>query len=128
MKRKLRYNKLVRDKIPEKIVASGCSFKARKIEDNEEFINAVASKVVEEAKELAAAFLQFEHAIMAKTGDYTHEYYALANEFADLYDVLQIIEKTRCSVHEEDIEDARRQKNLDNGSFSEKYFLEWVKK
>ena len=127
MKRKIRYEKLVRDKIPEKIAADGNAFKAHKIENYKEYINALCEKVDEEAGELSSSFAWFEHVSEVEPGDHELEYLMLVDEFADLYEVLDIV-KHRCGVSDAEIEEARENKNKENGSFSKKYFLEWVKK
>lgn len=127
MKRKIRFDKLVRDKIPEKIAADGYVLKSHKIENYEEYINALCEKIDEEAKELSSSFAWFEHVTEVEPGDHTFEYLMMVDEFADLYEVLEII-KNRCHISEAEIEAAREAKNKENGSFSKKYFLEWVKK
>lgn len=96
------YNKLVRDRIPENINSmkgKKCNFK---ILNNNEYLKELDKKLFEEAHE----FIE-EHSI---------------EELADLMEVIFAIMKDR-NISIEDIENARKIKNNEKGSFNDKIYL-----
>ena len=94
-------NKLVRDKIPENINSIGrkCNYK---ILNNHEYLQELDKKLFEEAHE----FIE-EHSI---------------EELADLMEVVFAIMKNR-NISMEDVENARKIKNSQKGSFNERIYL-----
>ena len=106
MKTKIRYEKLIRDKIPEIIKASGAKFETRVL-NNEEFRFELRKKLVEEAKEVL------------------EEDENLLNELADTLELVESIGKEKAYT----LEDIRN-KQLDirkkRGGFEKKLLLEWA--
>ena len=98
------YNKLVRDKIPEIIEADGKTCKTR-ILSNEEYIDALETKLSEEVAEYQA--------------DKNLE------EMADVLEVLQAICIAR-GYSLEELEAVRAKKANERGGFADKIFLEYV--
>lgn len=98
------YNKLVRDKIPEIIVADGKACKTRILSDDE-YIEALETKLNEEVAEYQS--------------DKSLE------EMADVLEVLQAICVAR-GYSLEELEAVRRKKSEDRGAFAEKIYLEYV--
>lgn len=96
------YNKLVRDKIPEIIKGDGdCNCEIRILEDNE-YLNELKKKLVEEMNE----FLESEN----------------VEELADLEEVLRAILDVK-QVTFEEFENIRIKKVEKRGAFREKIFL-----
>lgn len=96
------YNKLVRDRIPENINSMEgrkCNFKTL---NNDEYLKELDKKLFEEAHEFVE-----EHSI---------------EELADLMEVIFAIMKDR-NISIEDIENARKIKNNEKGSFNDKIYL-----
>lgn len=96
------YNKLVRDRIPENINSMegrNCNYK---ILNDDEYLEELDKKLFEEAHE----FIE-EHSI---------------EELADLMEVIFAIMKDR-NISIEDIENARKIKNNEKGSFNDKIYL-----
>ena len=98
----MKYNKLVRDRIPEIIVRNGGSCVTRRLSDAE-FLEAVDAKLDEELGEF-------------------HENPCL-EELADLMEVLLAAAQAR-GWTQEMLERTRRKKAEQRGSFTEKIFLE----
>lgn len=99
------FNKLVRDKIPDKIEKNGEYALIETLNDND-FENALDNKLLEEVKEV----------IVSRTPDEIKE------ELADLLEVmLKKAEVNNISFN--DIEDARKQKKEAKGGFDTKTFL-----
>ena len=105
----IKYNKLVRDNIPQIIKESGKECNIH-ILSNDQFKIELKKKLVEEANELLHA-KNYEESI---------------EELADIYEVLEtiLIEEKYDLL---DIKKKRIQKNMSKGSFEEKIFLEYVK-
>ena len=101
----MKYNKLVRDKIPEIIIAAGEKPKTRKLSDGE-FKIELKKKVLEEAKELVGA----------KTKD------EVLNEAVDIQELIDWIKKT---YHFTDVfvKKSQKDKNQKRGSFKKRLFL-----
>lgn len=103
-----KYNKLVRDKIPEIIKANGDTPITRILND-EEYLLELIKKISEEQKELASAdttILQME-------------------ELADLQELILAIAEHIGSTQE--LEIIRKQKASKRGTFEQKIFLESTK-
>lgn len=101
----IKYNKLIRDKIPEICMAAGAMPKFRKLRSLE-FRKELRQKVVEEAQEL----------IGAKTKD------DIINELSDIEELLVWIKKEH-KVTPAELLRYRRDKNKKRGSFKKKLFL-----
>lgn len=98
-----KYSKLVRDKIPEIIKASGKTPRFRVIEDNQEYLRALLDKDEEESREL-------------------RENPSLG-ELADKLEVIYAITK-RLGYTRRQLEAARAEKARERGGFAGKIFLE----
>lgn len=98
------YNKLVRDKIPEIIEADNCVCSTR-IMDDEEYLQALNTKLQEELKEYL------------ESGD--------VEELADLEEVLRAVLKAK-KVSYEEFEKIRTTKANKRGAFDKRIFLESV--
>lgn len=96
------FNKLVRDKIPEKIIAEGRISKTRYLDDNEYKIE-LDKKLQEEVKE----YIQDDN----------------IEELADIIEVIYaILDAKKISI--EELEKVRLKKVEKNGAFKQKIFLE----
>lgn len=96
------FNKLVRDKIPEKIIAEGRISKTRYLDDNEYKIE-LDKKLQEEVKE----YIQDDN----------------IEELADIVEVIYaILDAKKISI--EELEKVRLKKVEKNGAFKQKIFLE----
>lgn len=104
-----KYNKLVRDKIPEIIEAKGKEVSTT-ILSNEEYITELKTRCLEEVEEY----------MRATTNEEAKE------ELADVLEVLHAIAKTHGSSMEE-IESIRLRKKQGRGGFQERIFLIDVK-
>ena len=96
------YNKLVRDKIPEDINSKEGKKCNYKILDDKDYLQELDKKIFEEANE----FIE-EHSV---------------EELADLMEVILTIMKVR-NISIEDVENARKIKNRQKGSFNNKIYL-----
>ncbi|MCL6562901.1 MAG: nucleoside triphosphate pyrophosphohydrolase [Firmicutes bacterium] len=103
-----RYMKLVRDRIPELIAASGKSFDLRRLSD-EEWKGALQSKLQEEVAEY----------LRASPGA------AAVEELADVLEVLYAL-STLEGVPPQQLEQMRLQKRAQRGGFEGRMFLEHV--
>ena len=96
------YNKLVRDKIPEEINKMKGRKANYKILNDDEYLQELDKKLFEEAHE----FIE-EHSV---------------EELADLMEVISAIIKLR-NISLEDVEKARKIKNIKTGKFENKVYL-----
>ncbi|MCF7816173.1 MAG: nucleoside triphosphate pyrophosphohydrolase [Candidatus Pacebacteria bacterium] len=102
------YNKLIRDHIPDKILANGEECEVRVIEDSQEFEQELLKKITEEAYGLAHTTSREE----------------FLDEYADLMTVLDaLMEKYEFS--EADISLAIKQNVEKKGLFKKRNFLHW---
>ena len=102
------YNKLIRDKIPEKIESKGEKFEVRTISDDQEYEQELLKKVIEEASALSKVRSREE----------------FIDEYADLMIVLKALISLQ-KFSQNDIEDAIS-KNIDKkGGFDKHFFLHW---
>jgi predicted house-cleaning noncanonical NTP pyrophosphatase (MazG superfamily) len=102
-----KYEKLVRDRIPEIIERAGKTATWRELRDDE-FRLALKAKALEEAQEIFDA-----------------DDDALLSELADLEEVVEAILTTYGHSREE-LEAVREKKNEDRGAFAQRLFLESV--
>lgn len=125
--KKITHNKLVRDRIPNIIIGKGLSFKARKL-DNVEFENELASKLIEEANEVAEKVHWLNHICEQEpvTNEELDNYlYEITEELADVLEVYVNLVKS-LKIKTSDIEKAANLKRVRNGGFEDKIYLEWV--
>ncbi len=106
MKKKYYHNKLIRDKIPEFISASGDGFETR-IMDEDEFERELRKKLVEEAKEVSEATES-----------------ELKNELADVLELTKSIAEHH-GIDFKDVEEYQVDKRRKRGGFKKKLFLIW---
>lgn len=102
------YNKLIRDGIPDKIVKNGGEFEVRRLDDDQEFEQELLKKVNEEAGALAHVRSREE----------------FLNEYADLMVVLDALTK-HLEFSEADIKLAIEENLKKKGGFKERLFLQW---
>lgn len=98
-----RHDKLVRDKIPEIIQSNGDVAHFHRIDSEEEYLEALLRKDIEEGKELAAD--------------------PCLDELADKLEVLYAIAKTQGFTPSQ-IEEVRLEKRDQRGGFDDRIFLE----
>ncbi len=102
------YNKLIRDKIPEKIKGNGKQCSARACADDAEFQQELLKKVAEEASALAVV----------------RSREAYLEELADLLVVLDALNEA-LAVSTSDIERAKEANLQKKGAFEKRLFLVW---
>ncbi len=129
MYKKVKYQKLIRDKIPEKIIKDPdvLRYSLTSI-DMLRFHKAIANKVVEEAKEVAEALIDYTNEAHSSTAVLEKEEELkskVTEEIGDLLDVVDVLCK-RYGIQEEDVKASRKKKNKELGSFDKNYFLDWV--
>lgn len=107
MVKKIYYNKLIRDKIPERIIESGGDYKVRKLR-NKEFTKELFKKAGEEAGGLLAAKTKSD----------------IIKELADVIDVVKEIMKVKCISSKEIKKQQQENKKL-KGGFKKRLFLYW---
>ncbi|WP_124065688.1 nucleoside triphosphate pyrophosphohydrolase [Clostridium sp. E02] len=99
-----KYNKLVRDRIPEVIEMNGHKAKFKTLSEKE-YLTALDKKLIEEVKEY-----QEDKSL---------------EEMADVLEVLYAICNAR-GYTKADLEEKRQEKNIDRGGFEKRLFLEYV--
>ena len=125
--KKITYNKLVRDRIPNIIIGKGLSFKARKL-DGVEFENSLADKLVEESKEVAEKVFWLNHICSqepVRNTELDNHLHEITEELADVLEVYINLVKS-LKIKTGDIEKAANLKRVSNGGFEDRIFLEWV--
>lgn len=105
--KRIHYNKLIRDKIPERIHAKGSDLKTRKLSPKE-FEKELIKKVEEEASGLQNVRSTTE----------------LVNEIADVIDVLDEIRRIK-HISASDIAEAQKYTFQQKGGFKKRLFLFW---
>lgn len=103
------HHKLIRDKVKATIENNGATCEVRSLTDLEEYVVALRSKIVEEAKELASA--TDRQAVLA--------------EYADLSIVLDAFTR-HFEIAPAEIEVALTESLQRKGGFGAKHFLEWT--
>jgi predicted house-cleaning noncanonical NTP pyrophosphatase (MazG superfamily) len=101
-----KYPKLVRDKIPELVESQNKKATVRILTDDNEYLNFLLSKLVEEATELANA----------KSED---------NQLEELADVLEVVEAIIVlkKLNQSDISKIQDQKRQERGGFKERLLM-----
>ena len=107
MVKKVYYNKLIRDKIPERIIECGGDYKVRKLKDKE-FAKELLKKVGEEASGLLAAKTKSD----------------IIKEIADVVDVIEEIIKVK-GISNQEIKKQQQENKKLKGGFKKKLFLYW---
>ena len=102
---KIKYNKLVRDNVPDIIQKSGKKARYRVLRNDRDFDKALKAKLIEEANELYIAETEEE----------------CVEELADIVTVLSVLLAKR-----EQTKAVARAKLSQKGGFTERYFLESV--
>lgn len=102
------YNKLIRDKIPEKIEGKGEECAVRTLDDDQEFQQELLKKVTEEAAGLSQVRSREE----------------FLDEYADLMTVLDALTKLQ-EVSEAEIKTALEANIEKKGRFDDRIFLHW---
>jgi len=100
------YNKLVRDRIPEIIQAAGGQCEVKAISE-EEYLQALRRKLIEEAQEVATA----------SSSD-------LILELADLFEVLDALLAAH-NIQRSAVIETQEARRLERGGFQERVFLLW---
>ena len=106
MTEKFFHNKLIRDKIPEVIEASGGKYETRNLSD-EEYKIELRKKLMEEINE----------AVESSEED-------LPKELADILEVVESLAKTQ-ALKLSDIQKIQEEKRKKRGGFNKKLFLVW---
>lgn len=101
---KVVYNKLVRDKIPQRLDKKVKAYKTREI-NGEEYIRELNNKLQEEVKEYLES--------------------GTTEELADIEEVLRAILDSK-GISLADFEKVRQEKENDRGAFKQRIFLEYV--
>jgi predicted house-cleaning noncanonical NTP pyrophosphatase (MazG superfamily) len=104
------HNKLIRDKIPEILIAKRLKFKVSKL-NNKQFSKALKNKLLEEVVELKDAKTKKE----------------LLNELADVKEVFEAILKDD-KISMKDVAKRQQRKRAERGGFDKKLFLRYVDK
>lgn len=107
---RIEYNKLVRDRIPEIIRASGSTCHIVTL-SYIEFGRALAAKLVEEASEVRSAS-EFEQD-------------ALVSELADLSEVMDAL-MSIAGITSQQVRDAQEKRRTERGAFAERTYLVWT--
>lgn len=105
MKKVVRYNKLIRDKIPEIIKEAGW-MPTMRILRKREFFNAVKKKVYEEAKELIQS--------KGKEG--------IINEIVDIQELLDVL-SSELKITKSEVKKLQEVKRKKRGGFKKRLFL-----
>jgi len=106
--KKIVYNKLIRDKIPQIIEKNNDLSKIRKL-NRTEFKKELAKKILEEGKELCKAKTKID----------------VLDELSDLLELVYAIAEEN-KISPEKLQKNRVEKNLKRGGFEKKLFLEYV--
>jgi predicted house-cleaning noncanonical NTP pyrophosphatase (MazG superfamily) len=104
-----KYNKLIRDKIPEIIEESGSRYKSRILND-EEYKRELLKKIAEEAQEVLEA-----------DGDKKE----LTKEVGDLLEIINYLIDAY-GLDRNEIEQVRQERKESRGGFDKKLFLEYT--
>lgn len=106
--KKIFYNKLIRDKIPDIIQQKIINFKISTL-TKKDYENELFKKLIEEAKEVAAAKNKKE----------------LAAELADIEEIIKEIKKVKL-ISIVDIKKAQKENFKKKGGFKKRLFLHWT--
>lgn len=118
---KKKHNKLVRDKIPEKIIALGMPFKAHVISEDD-YLRALGNKLLEESKEVNVALNDY---LQCGVPDRGLRFDLLMEELADTWTVWETLAR-KLGISVPAMKSAIDKKNNENGKLEKGIFLEWV--
>lgn len=107
--RRFLFNKLARDKAVERLEAQGAVVKHKTLKDNEEYLEAITQKIVEELEEVFDSQSQEE----------------LMVELADLEEVLDAFKKL-VNIDQKDIIAIRKAKAAERGLFEKRVFVDYA--
>ncbi len=107
--KKYQFNKLIRSKLPARMIDEGVSINSSKLSVND-YIMQLKNKIVEEAKEV----------LHAKNNEH------LTIELADVLEVIYAISEAS-NINIEDIEKARLEKRNVNGHFEADNYIHYIK-
>ncbi|MFT6765745.1 MAG: putative house-cleaning noncanonical NTP pyrophosphatase (MazG superfamily) [Alteromonas naphthalenivorans] len=107
--RRFLLNKLARDKTVERFTAHKAVVKSKILEDNNEYLEAMTQKIVEELEEVFDSQSQEE----------------LIVELADFEEVMDAFKKL-VDIDQKDIDDVRKAKGAERGFFGDRVFVEHV--
>ena len=127
---KKKYNKLVRDNVPDIIGKDDKASYSLRIADDRDYVIKGAAKVVEEAEEVQEAAVNLLWIVDDPycADDVYLDYKAkLVEEMADLKEALAILQKY-FNIPSSDIKVFRKKKAEEKGIFDKRYILEWVKR
>lgn len=102
------YNKLIRDKIPQKILNNGEKYRTRVIVDDQEFEQELLKKVFEEASAVSRARTRED----------------LVDELADLMAVIRALQDHK-KISDKALKKSISQNFAKKGGFSKRLFLHW---
>ncbi len=108
-KKRFELNKLVRDKIVDMYEKEGVTCKSYVLEDDEEYLEALTQKLIEEMQEMFSSETQEE----------------LVSELADFEEVLREF-KAFVKIDQKDIEAAQKKKHTEKGGFSKRLFIDYI--
>lgn len=106
--RRITYNKLIADKVPENMEKQGVQFEVRTLTDDAEYERELLKKVVEEAKELESAPSK-EHAL---------------KEIADVLEVIDAVKKLK-GISDDEVVTMKATRLEKRGGFLKRIFLLW---
>jgi len=105
---KLYFNRLIRDKILDKLIGKGLVFRSRELSE-EEFEKELVKKVPEEGEGLVAAKTREEFLM----------------EFGDLLYVIDEIKRVK-KISDQELNEIKKNNFDKKGSFSKRIYLEWT--
>ena len=105
---KLYFNRLIRDKILDKLIGKGLVFRSRELSE-EEFETELVKKVPEEGEGLVAAKTREEFLM----------------EFGDLLYVIDEIKRVK-KISDQELNEIKKNNFDKKGSFSKRIYLEWT--
>lgn len=127
MSKKIKYNKLVRDRIPNILIKQNKAFKCKHLETDTDLQTAVACKVLEEAKEVcsSAQNLAIKGEVTNAGTPLSGRKNELVNEVADLMEVTFALMKS-FHITAKQVTQAMEYKAKERGKFNDGIYLEWV--
>lgn len=123
--KRTKYNKLVRDKIPNIMIQNGQAFKCHTVK-GDDLINALSVKLKEECTEVGATlyYLTGAHSFDNRDNPKNPIYMDFVKEMADLMLVYQSLAKAM-HLDKKTLKEVYEKKNAERGVFNDGIFLEW---
>ncbi len=103
------YNKLVRDGVPNIIKKSGRVFSIVQGHDDNDLLDYIKNKIIEESKEVRHANSKEE----------------VVEELADLFEILEKL-MVHMNISKKEIETKQSRKRIERGSFDNDVVLDWI--